>query len=268
MRSPLTKVAKSIAAVAAVFLGVTAGTLTSASAQTRVAQVMPKSVPPNPNFKSPGECGTSGVNDTSACNTAIVKAINAARKSLALAALPADFSVSAFDALNDDQQIMTMADIERSERGLPTIAGLTSQLNGVALAAAKAQRDPAVSLPVRLTGGGSATDYGSNFAEGTADGMGADYYWMYDDGLNSPNSGCTPSNETGCWGHRTNILAAYSSAAYCPKGSADYIVMGDAEQTTGVLYDPAITEIFTNDCGALPTMDFTWAQAQKLVFGT
>jgi uncharacterized protein YkwD len=269
MRAPRSKITKSVAAAAVVALGMTAGSLSSASAQTHaVRPTMSKSVPPNPRFLETGICGTSGVSDTSTCNAAIFKAINAARTSIGVANVRPSFSLSAFDALNNDEQIFTIANMERAARGLSPISGLTAQLNAVALSAAKAQRDPSTSLPLRLTGGGEAYYYGSNFAEGTANGTGADYFWMYDDGLNSPNADCTTSNESGCWGHRDNILAPYSSASYCAKGSKLNIVMGAAEQTTGVPYDPAVTEIFTNDCGVLPTMDFTWTQAQQLVFGT
>jgi hypothetical protein len=210
-------------------------------------------------------CGASGASDTSTCNAAIVKALNDARKTLGLADMRS-FSITAFDKLNNDQQIFTMADIERTSRGLPPLAGLTAQLNGVALIGAKDRRDPSTSLPLRLTGGAKAYYYGSNFAEGTANGMGADYYFMYDDGLGSANADCTPSNESGCWGHRYNILGPYGSADRCPRGAAIHMVMGAAEVISGVRSAPATTEIFTNDCGALPTMDFTWTQAEALVF--
>jgi hypothetical protein len=44
--------------------------------------------------------------------------------------------------------------------------------------------------------------------------------------------------------------------------------MGVAEATSKVDFSPAITEIFVNDCGALPTdMVFTWPDVQRLVFG-
>jgi hypothetical protein len=251
-------------------LGVAAASISGASATARpetVKMTLPKSIPPSPSFLSAGMCGTSGVNDTAACNAAVIKAVDNARVSEPLAALPGSLNLTAFDALTTDQQIFAIADIERTARKLPAIAGLTSQLDAVALAAAKGQRDPTSSLPLRLTGGGEATYYGSNFAEGTADAMGANYYWMYDDGLNSPNGDCTAKNQSGCWGHRENVLADYNNASYCAKGSAVNTVMGTAEVTAGVAFTPSITEIFMNDCGALPTMDFTWPDVQKLVFG-
>lgn len=268
MRAPRSKITKSVAAAAVVALGMTAGSLSSASAQTHaVRPAMSKSVPPNPRFLETGICGTSGVSDTSTCNAAIFKAINAARTSIGVANVRPSFSLSAFDALNNDEQIFTIANMERAARGLSPISGLTAQLNAVALSAAKAQRDPSTSLPLRLTGGGEAYYYGSNFAEGTANGTGADYFWMYDDGLDSPNADCTTSHLSGCWAHRENILGPYHSAAYCPHGSKIHMVMGAAEVTTGILYSPAITELFVNDCGAKPTVDFTWSDVETLVLG-
>jgi len=263
MRSPLSQVAKSIAATVVVAIGVTAGSLTSATAQAHTA--MAASIAPNPQFKTTAACGTSGVSDTAVCNTAIIAALNNARKILKMASLPSNFSLTAFDKLNNDEQIFTIANIERTARGLAPIAGITVQLNNLALTAANAQKDPSTHLPLSLTGGGSAYDYGSNLAEGTANGMGANYYWMYDDGLNSPNTECTTKNESSCWGHEDNILFRYNAVPGCSKGPVS-IVMGAAEVTTGGTWPPVITEIFMSDCGAVPTLYFNWTTAKALVF--
>jgi hypothetical protein len=267
----LSKIAKSVAVAAVVALGVTAGNLTSASAAARTSP-MPASIKPSPVFLKPNVCGLSGPNDTRACNSAILQAIDNARKTLKIPAVLHSFSLVAFDRLGPREQLLAIADIERTARGLAPIAGLTTQLDAVALAGARAQTDPSIpSFPrhaLRLSGGGEATYYGSNFAEGTANAMGADYYWMYDDGLGAGNIDCTARVQSGCWGHRDNILAPYSEAKYCPRGSRINIVMGAAEVTSRVKYSPAITEIFTNDCGALPGMDSTWASVKRLIFPT
>jgi hypothetical protein len=261
MRTLLSKVAKSLAVAAVVALGVTSGRLSSANA------AMQKSIPPNPNFMTPAMCGYggSGPNDTATCNAAIVRALDNARATLGMGGLPGNFSPGGFDALSAPEQIFAIADIERTARGLPPIAGLTAQLNAVALSGAQRSQDPSTNLPLPLSGGGQATDYGSNFAEGTANAMGANYFWMYDDGPGSPNADCTPSNQSGCWGHRDNILGDYTSN--CSAGSEVNAVMGAAEVTSGVAYEPGIAEIFTNDCGPLAAMDFTWGDVQRQVFG-
>jgi hypothetical protein len=252
-----------------VTLGITASSLSASAAvhPNTFKETLAKSIPPSPAFQVNGACGTSGANDTAACTAMVLKTIDNARKFEPLPNVPGSFSVSGFDALTPGEQLFAIADIERTARGLLPIEGLTLQLHQIALTAARDQNDPSASLPLRLTGGGEAYYYGSNFAEGTAGPIGANYFWMYDDGLNSPNADCTTKHTEGCWGHRKNVLGDYNDANYCPRGSAVNTVMGAAEVTSGVLYTPSITEIFVNDCGALPTMDFTWPDVQKLVFG-
>jgi hypothetical protein len=268
--------AKKVAVVTAAVCAVAASSLagvSNASAETpllhkTVKMTLSKSIPPAPRFLVRGVCGVSGPVDTTSCTKTIVAAIDEARKSEPLNAIPPSFSVTAFNKLTNNEQIFAIADIERTARGLAPIAAITTQLDAIAASGASRQNDPSAHLPLRLTDGGIATAYGSNWAEGTANALGADYYWMYDDGPNSPNSVCHKAGEAGCWGHRENILFNYNNANYCPSGSKITTVMGVAEITTKVAYSPSIAEIFTNDCGALPRdAFFTWPDVQKLVFG-
>jgi len=270
----LAKIAKSLSVAAIAALAVGTGSLSSASlagAQTTprtVKATLPKSIPPNPDFTSSGVCG-GGANDSAACTTAIVKAIDNARASEPVLGIPGSFNVAAFDKLTPAEQVFAVADIERTARGLAPMAGMTAQLDAIAQSGAANQTDPSTTLPLQLSTGGQATAWGSNWAEGTANGLGADYYWMYDDGLNSPNVDCTQSNQQGCWGHRKNIVSDWESPGYCSPGSSVNVLMGAAEVTRNVTYSPSITEFFVNDCGRLPTdMVFTWADVQTLVFGT
>ena len=239
----------------------------SVASLSSVKMTLPASIPPNPQFLTTTVCGVRGPSDSATCTATVVKAIDAARRVEPVGAIPSTFSVAAFDKLTYAEQAFAIADIERTGRGLPPIQGLTTQLNSIAATAAARQVDPATTLPLRLVGGGVATIYGSNWAEGTANALGADYYWMYDDGLNSPNIDCKRAGEAGCWGHRINVLRNYGAAAYCAPGSQIHLVMGAAEVTTSVSVSPSIAEIFTNDCGAAPTMYFTWAEVLHLVFG-
>jgi hypothetical protein len=225
------------------------------------------SIAPSPSFLKVGVCGVSGVNNSVTCAETIIKAIDVARKSEPINAIPASFNLTAFLKLSYPEQVFAIGDIERTARGLAPVAGLTTQLNSLAAQGASNQNDPAASLPLALNGGGTATYYGSNWSEGTANALGADYYWMYDDGPNSPNADCTKSGSVGCWGHRENVLGDYSNSSYCPAGSSITTVMGASEITAKVAMSPSIAEIFVNDCGPAPTMYFTWADVQKLVFG-
>lgn len=273
LTAPLT-VAKKIALTAATTIAVVAtafGTSATASASqsqvSRVRLTLSKSIAPSPRFLVANVCGTSGPSNTTACLETIIKAIDNARRTEPVHAVRTTFNVTAFEKLTYAEQLFVIADMERTARGIAPIAGLTTQLNSLASAAASGQRDPAAALPLRLNGGGVATYYGSNWAEGTANALGADYYWMYDDGPNSPNADCPRAGAPGCWGHRENVLGAYANTAFCPSGDKVTTVMGAAEVTSKIAFSPSIAEIFTNSCGSSPTMYFTWTQAQRLVLG-
>ena len=127
-----------------------------------------------------------------------------------------DISEAAFDALPLDQQVFTVVNNERVDRGLPPIDYITSQLDGYAQGGANAGTDP--SFPTALTGGSPITYGGSIWAGGLTSVLEADYYWMYDDGYSgssTSNSACSLSNPSGCWGHRDIILHEYAN---CPSG--------------------------------------------------
>jgi hypothetical protein len=241
----------------------------SATALSRphVKMSLPHSVAPSPRFLVAGVCGSSSANNSQTCSAAIIKAIDNARKSEPLDRLTPRFNLAAFDRLSLPEQIFAIADIERTARNVAPIAGLTVQLNAIAAAGARHEADPDVALPLQLVGGGLSTEFSSNMAAGTANALGADYYWMYDDGPNSPNAGCQQAGQPNCWGHRRNVLTNYTSSYLCPAGSHIYAVMGASEIRTSVWPAPSITEIFVNDCGRAPTMYFTWADVQRLVFG-
>jgi hypothetical protein len=256
-----------VAAAATTLAGASFAGATTAPHASKVKMALSRSVAPSPKFQVAGVCGVTGANNSLTCDSTIVKAIDAARKIEPIPGLPPKFNVVAFSKLSYAEQLFAIADIERTERGLAPFAGLTVQLNAIAAQGASFAADPAAPLPMRLTGGGTATMYGSNWSEGTANALGADYYWMYDDGTNSPNADCRVAGQSGCWGHRANILGAYRNPAYCPAGMSINMVMGAAEITSHVAATPSIGEIFVNDCGKLPTMYFTWADVEKLVFG-
>ena len=59
------------------------------------------------------------------------------------------------------------------------------------------------------------TSWGGNWAGAVGNPLEAIYFWMYDDGLGSYNIDCTPSNSSGCWGHRHNILMSLRLPAVC-----------------------------------------------------
>ena len=75
-----------------------------------------------------------------------------------------NISESAFDALPLDQQVFTVVNNERVDRGLPPIDYLTSQLDAYAQNGANADGDPP--FPTAVTGGAPITYGGSIWAGG------------------------------------------------------------------------------------------------------
>jgi hypothetical protein len=161
------------------------------------------------------------------------------------------------------EQLFVIANLERTDRGVAPIAGLTTQLDSVAQTGATNGTDPTMTSST-LTGGATVAGWGSLWAGGTSNPLGSDYYWMYDDGPNSPNGDCTTPSSSACWGHRDQILRAFAPTG-CSSGSEQY--MG-AANAPGGSYGPSFAEIFVGACGPTPTdVVFTWAQAQQALGG-
>ncbi len=76
------------------------------------------------------------------------------------------------------------------------------------------------------------------------------YFWMYDDGLGSYNIDCTPSNTSGCWGHRNNVLMSLRCQP---------CLMGAGFNATAYQNNPSWTELLVDSSGS-PALDFTWSQ--------
>jgi hypothetical protein len=226
-----------------------------------------KSIPPRPNFYD-GTCGYGRANDSKSCVRAVLSAIAHARKSSErLGAMK--FRLNAFLKLSPTEQLFVTANLERTARGLPPVAGLTVQLDSFAHEAAVVGEDPSLPLlPYKLTGGGWAYSWGANWAGGTFNALGSDYGWVYDDGPNSPNFDCHHAGDPGCWGHRDNILATpsdgWSDTANC-SGAPPHLVMGAASATSRTGWKPSQTQLFVLDCGAAPRMFFTWRHAKRLL---
>jgi hypothetical protein len=158
----------------------------------------------------------------SACITSALADINAAR---AAEGVPAMVLPSAFASMGVPEQLLNLANLERVDRGLVPILGLSAALNLDAQNAAAQDRDP---MPTHFYGN-QAT---ANWAGGYASSLEADFVWMYDDGLGSGNLDCTSSDQSGCWGHRHDILWPFAAPIAMGAGSA-----------TGQ-YGPSMTELF------------------------
>ena len=131
------------------------------------------------------------------CQEAVVQAIDQARAAEGVGPLELP---SNYDSVTTAEQLLVLANLERTDRGLPGFLGLSSKLDTLAQGAASTDSDP---------NGPTGTTWGSNWAGGEASALLADYDWMYDDGPGSPNMDCTNTLANGCWDHRRNVLGYY-----------------------------------------------------------
>jgi hypothetical protein len=146
------------------------------------------------------------------CQSAVVLGIDQARATEGVGRLhlPSDY-----DALSVPAQLLVLTDLERVDRGLPGFTGLSATLDGLAEKGAVANTDPT---------GPAGRTWGSNWAGGEPSALLADYDFMYNDGLGSPNLECSKATPKGCWGHRLNILSDYG--LHPPMGAATTKVDG------------------------------------------
>jgi len=200
--------------------------------------VPPANIAPAPDFLS--DCAGNSYDDSQTCVTAALQAIDNARESEGVPGmvLPTDWS-----QLTPQQQVFTVSNLERTARGLPPLSAMASALDASAQSAAAENNDP--SPP----GGFPWTSWGGNWAGAVGNSLEADYYWMYDDGEGSSNIDCTPTNTSGCWGHRANILMTLDCQP---------CVMGVGFNATAWQSDPSWTQLLVDTTGS-PGLDFAWS---------
>jgi hypothetical protein len=234
------RVVRMVAPVLLTFMGVLGAGLVSAPAGA--AGILPPSNPPVNIAPSSGD---------------FLSAIDSARSAEGVGPMAIDEST--FDALPVTQQIFTVVNLERIDRGEAPIEYMTAHLAAVAQAGADAGSDP--SLPSVLSGGAPATYGGSIWAGGLSSVLEADYYWMYDDGWGGPNGvtsneGCSQVSSSQCWGHRDIMLHQFAS---CPSG-APTLAMGAAYSDSGYP-GGSIAAVLSSTCGAAPSdVTMSWTQ--------
>jgi hypothetical protein len=178
---------------------------------------------------------------------------------------PMDVSESVVSSLPVDEQAFIIINEERINRGLPPIAYETAQLNADAQQGANAGDDPG--FPSALTGGSPLTWGGSVWAGGLTSVFGADYYWMYSDGLGgaqgqTTNADCSASSSSDCWGHRDIVLHEFSSCGT----AAPTLAMGAAASPTASA-GGSIAAVVVSTCGAPPSdVTLTWSGVEASVF--
>jgi hypothetical protein len=198
-----------------------------------------QNIAPSPNFLS--SCSGSTYDDSPGCVGASLQAITNGRKHEGLPGmvLPTDWA-----QLSAEKQLYIATNLERTVRGLPPLTGMATALDRSSESAATAGADP--SPP----GGFPWTSWGGNWAGAIGNPLEAIYFWMYDDGPGSYNIDCTPSNTSGCWGHRDNILLGLRCQP---------CLMGSGFNATAWQGYPSWTELLVDTSGS-PALDYTWAQ--------
>jgi hypothetical protein len=174
--------------------------------------------PPNTNPSGLRHCSTQGAVSKACLRGALKDYARArAREGLAPMTLPRNFT-----ALSVPGQLMVLADLDRVDRGLTPVAGLSSALDTYAQTGARNHGDPAFPSWTR--------EGGSNWAS-PASALWSEFLWMYDDGPGAGNLDCPSAGSSGCYGHRHNILARYHApllmgAGVDAQGGATQLFLG------------------------------------------
>jgi hypothetical protein len=198
--------------------------LSTASASPTSASLSDPSVSVAPSFGFKSACDGTGTSQGAidACESAAIPDFDAVRQTEGLPplVLPNDF-----DTLSVPEQLLAITDIERVDRGLPPVPALSSAINALAQEGANARSDPP--FPTPLTGDAANSNWDS-----VSSALLADFDWMYDDGVGSPNGDCPAAGQPGCWGHRHTILTNYDTpiamgAAISGESITEELVGGD-----------------------------------------
>ncbi len=203
----------------------------------------PTNIVPSPSFST--ACGPAGYNASFGCVLGVLAAIDNARADEALPpmVLPTNWST-----LDPEQQLLVATNLERTARGLAPLIAVATALGPAAAQGVAASVDP------KVPPGFPYAQVLSNWAGNVDNPLEAMYYWMYDDGLDSPNIDCTPSDLSGCWGHRHNLLAPLA-CNQCVMGGAFGITVAG---TTGV------SELIVETTGPV-LVSFTWEEEEPFL---
>ena len=147
------------------------------------------------------------------------------------------------------KQLFALANMERVTRGLAPAVAMTSALNADSQLAAARQIDPTpTAREIR-----QLITYFSNWAQSpaiTQSSMFAHFGWMYSDGPPPYTAGvnleCPKAGDSGCWGHRDDILspapvAWLTSNPNCP--STPYMGAASTRKSWGLSLTEAIAVV-------------------------
>jgi hypothetical protein len=159
-----------------------------------------------------------------------------------------------YASLTRAEQTFVVINLERVDRGIRPIVGMTARLNRQAKAGAVAAADPNPLISVLRQLGVRryrtlwAQDYGA---------LASDYEWMYDDGYAgamTANITCRYAGAPGCWGHRRAILMRFRTFPLLLGGTAAAHAVDGADSLAVVL---------TGGHGRAPHFTYTWRNALR-----
>jgi hypothetical protein len=204
----------------------------------------PRNITAQPDYNQ--ACAPSGIDNSEICVEVTLQAIDNARAAEGVKpmSVPADFT-----RLSVPEQVLIAVNAERVDRGLPGFTGLTSALNTLADQGARAAR-----LPPDPGSAYAAAD--TEWIGAVANGLDADFEWMYDDGPGSGVPDCSSRGGSGCWADRHNVLDAFGAGT---------LVMGAAlEPSSDTGKDaggPSLAVELAATRGGAGAVAYSWSQA-------
>ena len=242
-----------------------------------VAPVPSANISPNPNFFSSGSCFNAGsgfvcpnpcvsgtlsfpvFTNALACTQYLLSAMNEARATVGEVAMELP---SNWYTLTQAEQLFVLANLDRVGLGYPPYLGLNTNLSAEAQTAAQAYEDPAIASGFKIgLDSQGAEGIGGTWGQGF-NALETDYAWMFLDGwggsvATTPNYECTSPTNSGCWGHRLEILGndpgfnpgVGLGCTTCEMG-AGYAVVNGTGSWVDLIELPASSP---------PAMTFTWA---------
>jgi len=182
------------------------------------------------------DCRTQPLDVSAGCTQAFLDEIDhaASAEGLAPMVLPSNWG-----SLTVPEQIFVVINLERIDRGLQPLLGLTVAWNLVAQIGADDNTDPGAGSGYLLVAG--------EWAGGVYNALEADLDWMYEDGPGTINVRCPSAGASGCWEHRNEILSM-GSCTTCVAG-AGYASLSGASSMTAAIVEPN---------GSTPALSFSW----------
>jgi hypothetical protein len=197
-----------------------------------------------------GPCANQTLDESAGCGAFILSQIDADRSAERTGPMNLP---SNYDSLDITEQMFVVTELERVDRGLPPLLGITQQADQAAELGAIAGTDP--SEP------SGSIAYTADWASGASP-LQADLQWMYQDGCGVGPSGGAVGNNGACqpttpwniwpsWGHRLAILSSLTlpGCATCVAG---------AGYSTAPGY-PSYALVIASPASANPSLIFSWA---------